>query len=46
MDNLLFYVLLKVFQSYQDDGKVKLKDCVKLNGLKGFHLQHFQPRKC
>ena len=27
-DNLRFYVLLTIFQSYQDDGMVTMKCCV------------------
>ena len=37
-----FYVILAVFQSYQDDGKVITKGCVQWNpvyGRKGFRLQ-------
>ena len=35
MDNLRFYVLLTVFQSYQDDVWMVIKDCVQWNSVDG-----------
>ena len=37
MDDVRFYVPLRGIQSYQDDGRVTMKDCVW--GCKEFHLQ-------
>ena len=35
MDNAIFTFFSSVFQSYQDDGRLILKDCVQWNSVYG-----------
>ena len=36
MDGLQFYILLTLFQSYQDDGRLIMHGCVQWNSVYGW----------
>ena len=43
MDDLIFYILATIFQSYEDDGRVIMKDCAEEQHLTTFGIEKSPP---